>query len=83
LPGVPRDQAFGCFDRTEAWWLFSAAPLADEGKTIRQLGGADDMRGTPIADGVKGDYLIELARRWYRFDTINAPAERASAPPAR
>jgi len=41
------------------------------------------MRGTPTADDVKGDYLIELALRWYRFDTISAPAERASASPAR
>ena len=41
------------------------------------------MRGTPIADGVKGDYLIELARRWYRFDTIDAPVERAPARAAR
>jgi len=41
------------------------------------------MRGTPTADDVKGDYLIELARRWYRFDTIDAFPERRAAPPAR
>ncbi len=41
------------------------------------------MRGTPIPDDVKGDYLIELARRWYRFDTIGLPFERRFAAPAR
>jgi hypothetical protein len=34
------------------------------------------MRGTPIPDDVKGNYLIELARRWYRVDTIKTRFER-------
>jgi len=37
------------------------------------------MRGTPIRDDVKGDYLIELARQWYRIDTIRTPFERPAA----
>jgi hypothetical protein len=46
---------------------------------IRQLGEADHMRGTPIPDDVKGDYLIELAPRWYRVDTIETSSERPFA----
>jgi hypothetical protein len=52
-------------------------------ESIRQLGGADDMRGTPIRDDVKGDYLIELARRWYRVDTIIPIFERRFGPTRR
>jgi hypothetical protein len=46
---------------------------------LRQLGEADHMRGTPIPGAVKGDYLIELAPRWYRVDTMGTSSERPFA----
>jgi hypothetical protein len=50
---------------------------------MRQLGEADHMRGTPIPDDVKGDYLIELARQWCRDDTIRRLFEPGIAPGGR
>jgi hypothetical protein len=41
------------------------------------------MRGTPMPDDVKGDYLIELARQWCRGDTIRRRFERCIAPGGR
>jgi hypothetical protein len=71
--GARHYQASGFLDRTVKPGGSFPVPRAAFAYSLHQLGGSDDMRKNPrdrSLGAVKRDYLSQLAREWYRLDTI-------------